>query len=77
VGFLSRKREETYTPPPPPSEELVEAVREVEETAEHQLDRAKQRDEEVNRHHARSGKIKKENKLGQRFWQAVGETRGT
>ncbi len=77
MAFLRRKRKERYTAPPPPPAELEEKVREVETTAEHQLNEARERDPEVERRHERTRRISRENALGQKFWQAVGEHRGS
>jgi hypothetical protein len=72
VGFLRRKRE-TYRPPDPPSPEIEAAVDDASITAERQLTTAMQREPEVKRRHDRLTKIQRENSLGPRFWQAVGE----
>lgn len=77
MGFFTGKGKRRYVPPPPPPPELIETVREVEVTAEVQLDRAQARDEDVNGRHERSKRIQRENALGPRFWQALGEHRGT
>lgn len=71
------RRKTRHRLPPPPSPELVEKVREVETTAELQLETAESREEEIDRRTDRVRAIRRENALGPRFWQAVGEHRGT
>lgn len=76
MAFFKRRRE-SYRPPPPPPPELVESVREVEITAEVQLDEAHARDSEVEEHVKRTREIRRKNALGMRFWEAAGERRST
>ncbi len=71
MGFFSHKRRQ-YRPPPPPPEDLVETVREVEITAERQLQQAEEREPEIDRRHRKLEAIRRDNALGPRFWRAVG-----
>lgn len=79
MGFFNRKKKgrDGYRPPPPPSLELVEAVREVEITAETQLEVARTREPQIEKQAEHSERIRRDNALGPRFWQAVGERRQT
>jgi len=78
VDFFKRKRKEyEHHLPPPPPPELVEKVQAVSDTAEIQLETAAARESDIEDRSAKSGKIKRDNALGPRFWQAVGEHRGT
>ena len=71
VSFRRRKRR-AYRPPPPPPAELAEVVREVEITAETQLQQAQAREPEIERRTRKIERIKRDNALGPRFWRAVG-----
>lgn len=75
MDFFNRKRREereTHVPPPPPPE-LEERIREVEITAELQRSEAQAREPDIEKRSQRSTRIKRDNALGPRFWQAVGE----
>jgi hypothetical protein len=71
VASLRRNRR-AYRPPPPPPAALVEEIREVEETAEIQLETARAREPEIEDRSRKLDRIKRDNALGPRFWRAVG-----
>ncbi len=77
MDFFRRKKRkrEHYHGPPEPSEEIRRAVSDAATTAELQLERAESRDEEVSARTERLNKIRRENALGARFWQAAGTPR--
>ncbi len=81
MGFikriLRRKKRDAYHAPPPPSEEIREAVADVAVTAEIQLEKAESRETVVKQSSAHLHKIRTENALGPRFWQAAGTHRST
>ena len=69
MGIFRRKRPERVRYSPPEPEPLDPRLH---ETAELELHRVEDRDEEIEQNRAALLKIRRENALGPRFWAAVG-----
>ena len=78
MGFSwrsKRRNRKTYRVPDPPDDSLRETVRDHEETAEKQLSHAQAREDVIDAKRAKLLQIRRDNALGPRFWEAVGEHR--